>query len=265
MGVHDERMNNRTKKSRIVGLIVRVILYLFSVCSICYSVIVASINSGSKFFLIWDLIGVGLIIIALMIRANLWSRIGITLKIAIVSVLSVGFSVFLVLLIMIFSEYGEQETKQVDYLIILGAQVRTDGPSTVLKFRLDKAAEYLAEYPDAKCIVSGGKGKNEPCSESEGMKRYLVGKGIAEERIFTEDRSTNTRENFLFSSQMIPDSATVGVVTNNFHMKRAMFLAEKTGIENPVAIVADSTALFAPNNVLREVCGLMKDIVLELM
>ena len=49
-----------------------------------------------------------------------------------------------------------------DYIIVLGAQVRKDGPSPVLKYRLDKAVEYLNENPDTVCIVSGGQGSNEP-------------------------------------------------------------------------------------------------------
>ena len=57
-----------------------------------------------------------------------------------------------------------------DYIIVLGAQIYERGPSAVLRFRLDKAVEYLNENPQTKCIVSGGKGSNEPCSEAEGMK-----------------------------------------------------------------------------------------------
>lgn len=58
-------------------------------------------------------------------------------------------------------------TRGLDYIIVLGAQVRKDGPSPVLKYRLDKAVEYLNENPDTVCIVSGGQGSNEPWSEAE--------------------------------------------------------------------------------------------------
>lgn len=247
----------------IMRIVIRLILYILAAGCIWYSVIVAAVNSGSKFFVVWDVIGAVLIILAIGIRFDLWSHLGIKLKVVIISILAVGAVVFAVLLTMIFSEYRETETKPVDYLIVLGAQMRDDGPSVVLKFRLDRAVEYLQEYPETKCIVSGGQGKNEPCSEAEGMKRYLVERGIAADHIFVEDQSKNTRENFALSARLIPVGATVGVLTNNFHMKRALYLAEKTGINKPVAVVADSTPLYAPNNVLREVLGLAKDIVVN--
>lgn len=243
--------------------VIRLVLYLLAAGCIWYSVIVASVNSGSRFYIVWDVIGVMLILLAVGIRFDLWSHLVRALKIVIVSLLSVGVIVFAVLLIMILGEYSKKETRQVDYLIVLGAQMRNDGPSVVLKFRLDRAVEYLTEYSEAKCIVSGGQGKNEPCSEAEGMKKYLVERGIESEQIIMEDRSTNTRENFRFSAELIPEGATVGVLTNNFHMKRALYLAKRQGIEDPAPVVADSTLLFAPNNVLREVLGLAKDIVVN--
>ena len=73
-----------------------------------------------------------------------------------------------------------------DYCIVLGAQLKDHGPSDVLRRRLDAAAEYLRQNPDTKCIVSGGQGGNEPMSEAEGMRHYLVAAGIEEERIIQE-------------------------------------------------------------------------------
>lgn len=242
-------------------VIIRIVLYLLAACCVGYSVVVASLNSGSKFNIVWDVIGVFLVLLAVGIRYDWWSHISRVVKIIILSLLSVGVTAFIILLLMIFSAYRETETKPVDYLIVLGAQVRDDGPSAVLKYRLDKAVEYLTAYPEAVCIVSGGQGENEPCSEAEGMRTYLVAQGIDADRIVEEEQSTNTRENFRYSLTLIPEGATVGVLTNNFHMKRALYLAGKMGIENPVAIVADSTVLYAPNNVLREVFGLIKDMV----
>lgn len=240
-------------------VIIRRVLYLLAACCVWYSVVVALVNSGSKFFLIWDFIGAILILVAVGIRLDWWSHISRVVKIVIASLLGVGVTAFVVLFLMIFSAYRETETKPVDYLLVLGVQMRDDGPSAVLKYRLDRAAEYLKEYSEAKCIVSGGQGENEPCSEAEGMKTYLVAQGIAADRVILEDQSSNTRENFIYSVPMIPEEATVGVLTSDFHMRRALYLAEKMCVEDPVAIVADSTVLYAPNNVLREVFGLIKD------
>lgn len=247
----------------MIKLIVRLLLYLLAAGCVWYSVVVASVRSGSKFFMVWDMIALVLVLIALGVKFGVWVHLHKGLKIGIVSVCAVGLVTFIVLLSMIMGAYRESETKQVDYLIVLGAQMRSDGPSVVLQFRLDRAAEYLKEYPEAMCIVSGGQGANEPCSEAEGMARYLIDRGISKDRIIKEDKSTNTRENFIYSIPMIPEGARVGVLTNNFHMKRALYLAGKYEIEDPVAVVAESTTLYAPNNVLREVLGLLKDIVVR--
>ena len=50
----------------------------------------------------------------------------------------------------------------------LGAQMKGGTPSTIFRFRLDAAYDYLIKNPDTTCIVSGGKGTNETVSEGDG-------------------------------------------------------------------------------------------------
>lgn len=64
---------------------------------------------------------------------------------------------------------------ELDYLIVLGAQMKTGGPSKALQYRLDEACRYLDENPGIKVIVSGGQGTDEPVSEAQGMYDYLAG------------------------------------------------------------------------------------------
>jgi len=115
-------------------------------------------------------------------------------------------------------------------VVVLGAQVRKSGPSLVLRYRLDKAIEYLDENPNTICIVSGGKGPNEPFPEAQGMADYLKEHGIDEQRILEEPDSKTTEENIVNSKKLISDdNASVGVITNNFHMFRALQIAHKYG------------------------------------
>ena len=146
-----------------------------------------------------------------------------------------------------------------DYVIVLGAHVRSTGPSRALVLRLDKAYEYALEYPDTMIIVSGGQGSNEPCTESSAMKQYLLEKGIAEERILEEGLSTNTRENLIFSGELIPDGASVGIISNGFHICRALHLAQTLGYENVSGIPARSDPATQPTNLLREFFAVVKD------
>ena len=146
-----------------------------------------------------------------------------------------------------------------DYLVVLGAQMRENGPSKALRLRLDTAYDYLLENPDTIVIVSGGRGSNEPVSEAQGMYDYLVGRGIAPERIRMEDRSRNTVENLRFSKAFMEEGASVGIVTNNFHVYRAERLAAGQGYGQVRGIAAPCDIAFQANNMLREFFGIMKD------
>ena len=95
-------------------------------------------------------------------------------------------------------------------VMIFGCYVRGDEPGRTLTTRLDAALSLLKRYPNADCIVSGGQGSNEAISEAEAMRRYLVSRGIAEERITLEDRSTNTSENLEYTFAILTDSESDG-------------------------------------------------------
>ena len=140
-------------------------------------------------------------------------------------------------------------------LIVLGARVYESGPSRMLMYRLDKAAEYMNEYPQAVCIVSGGQGDDEPFTEASAMARYLIARGISPERIIEEDKSTSTNENIRLSSQLIPlDSTGVIIVTNDFHQFRASVYARNNGLEVRSVSAFTPPGLF-PVYWMREVGG----------
>lgn len=83
-------------------------------------------------------------------------------------------------------------------------------------------------------------------------------KGIAEERILLESESSTTEENIRNSSCMIKEGASVGIITNDFHVFRAIQTAKAQGLKNVCGIAADSNRLFLPNNMLREFFGEIK-------
>ena len=127
---------------------------------------------------------------------------------------------------LVISGMTPQTQDGLDYIIVLGAKVNGTRPSLALRCRIDRAYEYLSENPDTIAILSGGQGRGEDISEAEAMRRALVERGIAEERLILEDRSTSTEENLKFSYSLLPDvNRTVGIVTNNFHVFRALSVA----------------------------------------
>ena len=121
-----------------------------------------------------------------------------------------------------------------EYVIVLGAQVRGEHPTLVLGARIRAAAAYLKENPGAIAIASGGQGTGESISEAEAIRRGLLSEGIEADRILLEERSTSTTENLKFSAELIEKEkpvkdAKVVIVTNDFHVYRAVKLAKKQG------------------------------------
>ena len=227
-----------------------------------YCFIVFRIRSGNHFYLIWALGGFFFLEMAAVLRFDLWIRVPLPLRRGMLCILAAGVALFVVAEGCIFAHYRDKGRPDLDYIIVLGAQMKPGGPSVVLKFRLDAAYDYLTANEDTLCVVSGGQGSNEPCSEAEGMYAYLVERGIAPERILMEDQSTDTSENIAFSAALIGGTdKDVGIVTNNFHVFRGVMLARHAGFENACGISARSNIYFQPNNLVREFFGIMKDLV----
>ena len=219
------------------------------------------LNSGTAFFAVWYALGAMLLAAGWGVHAGMWAALPVLARRAIIAMVCVALAVFGFTQTLILSQIGVQGEPDLDYVIVLGAQIYGDGsPSPVLKYRLDAALDYLQDNPRTKCIVSGGQGHNEPYPEADGMARYLREHGIAQERITLERTSTTTRENIVNSMELMDSTdASVGIITNNFHVYRATRIARKAGLGNACGIAGGSTLIYFPNNLLRESLGLIKD------
>ena len=237
-----------------------IINIILCVISFLYGISILNVNSGTLFYLIWFLISAFFIIIDLLIYFKVFEKYKVFKKIFI-WVCSIGICIFLVILSLIISKMNVKPVKDLDYIIVLGAQVKESGPSVVLRYRLDRAVSYLKENDNTLVIVSGGKGINEPATEASVMKEYLVNNGINENRIIIEDKSNTTKENLINSKKIIRDNTSIGIVTNNFHMYRALLIGNKYKV-NAVGIPSKSNSYYLPNNLLREVFAYIKFIIL---
>ncbi len=235
---------------------------LAGVLCLAYSALVFSTRSGTASFLMWILLGAFLIGVMFFLKAGLWEKLPGVLRRCVLMLMVLGSLLFLTVEGCIVSGFFEKGEPGLDYLIVLGAQVRESGPSQVLRYRLDAAKSYLEENENTICIVSGGQGVNEPFSEAEGMYDYLIEQGISPERIIMEDASKSTKENIKNSSVFLnKEKDRVGIVTNNFHVFRGVRLAKHEGFENVSGLAAKAHSVFLPNNMLREFFGVMKDFV----
>lgn len=156
-------------------------------------------------------------------------------------------------------------------MVILGCRVMPGGePSMLLQDRLETALDYLEEDPDILVVVSGGQGSNEPVSEAACMAGWLEERGISEDRIFQEDQSSNTKENLIFSKDLLAqEGIDVGetdvlVVSNGFHLTRARMLAERFGYGEVSTLAAPSSHI--PSRIqmyIREPLALVKSFLLD--
>ena len=165
-----------------------------------------------------------------------------------------------------------------DFIIILGSKICSDGSLTpLLKGRVDKAIEFgKQQYEINKkkivYIPSGGKGKDEVTSEAAAIKKYLLSKGIKENQIIIEDKSTSTKENMKYSKSIIDNinkDAKISFSTTNYHVFRSGVIACEQGIDCE-GIGSKTKWYFYTNALIREfVANLVqeknKHIVLLLM
>ena len=239
-----------------------------AVLCILYGIVVLSAGSGSSFWLFWLAAGLAAALAALCAHTGLWGRMPFPLRAGVLVLVLAGALFFAVIEVLILRHFNDKPAPGGDWMIVLGAQVRENGPSFSLQCRLDAAYEYLAQNPGTRCIVSGGQGVNEPCTEAFCMKEYLVSRGISPDRIYMEEASTNTAENLAFSlaltdesrsSLITPGADHVVIVTNNFHVLRGCAIARKAGLSHVSGLAAKSSRIFLLNNLVREFFGLVKD------
>ena len=124
------------------------IFFILAVICIIYAVIVRSTGSGTSFFLMWVGIGIVLLLLGISFRVEFWKNVPHVVKVIGMVVVCIGIVSFVFVEGCVISQMHAKGKAGLDYIIVLGAQVRENGPSPVLKYRLDKAVEYLEENPD---------------------------------------------------------------------------------------------------------------------
>ena len=228
------------------------VLVVLGAISAAYGVLMAFLYPAGGFFLVWIALG------AALIAAGRVEKI----RRAVCGICAAVLVAAGVLCGMIWGTASATPPAGLDCLVVLGAGLRPDGtPSESLRLRLDAACAYLADNPETTCIVSGGQGLGETRTEADAMFDYLIEQGVSQDRIVREDRSSTTAENILFSRELLAPGASAGVVTNNFHLYRALRIAEKNGLSGAHGLAAPSNALYLPHAMLRECAAIVKDTV----
>lgn len=248
--------------------VIRFILFISSVffllCFIVPVVFGASINIG-------NITGTVISIIVLIYSIKMYQIHTLLIRLwhnnagkALLIILSVIIAAIFVLAVITTACMINSATKKPSQnatVIVLGCRVYGERPSMILTQRLDAAYYYLSKNENSVCIVSGGKGKGEDISEALCMYRYLSAKGISDDRIILEDKSTSTKENLAFSQEIIADNnlcKDVAIATSEFHEKRASMAAEEVGL-NASSISAHTSWWLFPTCYIREMYGIIHE------
>lgn len=124
--------------------------------------------------------------------------------------------------------------KNADALVLLGAKVHPDGTiSDALRYRLETAYACWKEGWAKTFILCGARGEDEAETEACAMKRYLLARGVPEKTLIEEDESFNTYQNLQNAREKMRRNGlhTAIVVTSDYHLTRALFLARRLGMD----------------------------------
>lgn len=121
--------------------------------------------------------------------------------------------------------------EKVDAIIVLGAGVREDGtPSDILTDRLSTSLDILNMGVEGKLLLSGDHGR-EGYNEVGTMKDYILkNSDIKEKDIFLDHAGFSTYDSIYRAKDIFKVESAL-IVTNEYHLPRALYLAEKLGID----------------------------------
>ena len=123
-----------------------------------------------------------------------------------------------------------EEATDADCILVLGCGVREDGsPSLMLRDRLEKGIELYEAGAAPKLLMSGDHGRKD-YDEVNLMKGYAMEKGVPSEDIFMDHAGFSTYDS-MYRARDIFCAEKVIIVSQEYHLYRALYLAEKLGLK----------------------------------
>ena len=122
------------------------------------------------------------------------------------------------------------ELQDVDCILVLGCKVKDNGePSPMLLDRLITGTELYKNGAAPKILMSGDHGR-ENYNEVDVMKNYALSNGIPSEDVFMDHAGFSTYDS-IYRAKYIFQAKKVIIVTQEYHLQRALYLAHKLGLE----------------------------------
>ena len=122
------------------------------------------------------------------------------------------------------------QSEQADCILVLGCLVKDSGePSHMLEDRLKRAVELYQAGVAPKILMSGDHGQKE-YNEVEAMKQYAIEQGIPSEDVFMDHAGFSTYDS-CYRAKEIFKAEKIIIVTQEYHLYRALYIAEHIGTE----------------------------------
>lgn len=116
-----------------------------------------------------------------------------------------------------------------DCILVLGAGVKGDSPSDMLRDRLDTAIELYKKGIAPKLLMSGDHGDVD-YDEVNVMKNYAIEQGVPSEDIFMDHAGFSTYES-MYRAREIFGAERVVVVSQKYHLYRALYIGRSFGMD----------------------------------
>ena len=119
-----------------------------------------------------------------------------------------------------------------DAVVVLGAALAAPGvPGRVLHRRVRVGVDVVNASGAPFLVVSGGLTLHPP-AEADVTRDLAIEAGVDADRIVVEDQARNTFENAVYTGRIMRDRGwdRVVVVTDAFHMRRALFVFRTLGL-----------------------------------
>ena len=155
--------------------------------------------------------------------------IGIIIIIISIILLGINFYVRISSSKQIISESEYKDLKDIDCIIVLGASIWGDSPSPMLKDRLLEGIDLYNKNVSNKIIMSGDHGTKE-YDEVNIMKKFAIDNGVSSEDIFMDHAGFSTYDS-IYRAKEIFGAKKVVIVTQKYHLYRALYIAKKLGLE----------------------------------
>ncbi len=141
--------------------------------------------------------------------------------------------------------------------LLLGARVYADGRlSDILKDRANTALDLYNNGQVERILVSGDHGQT-TYDEVNALRDYLLEAGVAPEDLFLDHAGFDTYDS-VYRARHIFQAGSLLIVTQNFHLPRALFIARSVGVEAYGVSADRHQYVMARYNDLREILARVK-------